>query len=473
MQIPIVNGIYTDSGAPDFRTSYPRNLIPVPKSQGISSGYLRPADGIAQVGTGPGFDRGGINWKGKLYRVMGSKLVLVAADGTVTTLGDVGDGGQVTMDYSFDRLGIASGGNLFYWNGSTLSQVTDIDLGTVNDMRWIDGYFMTTDGTNLVVTDLNDPASITPLHYGSAEADPDPIMAVDELRTEAYAFGRYTVEVYQNVGGTGFPFQRIEGAQVGKGIIGTHAYCGLGDTFIFLGSGRGEAPGVYQMVPGNVQKVSTREIDQILLGYTEAQLAQAVMETRVDKNHQHVLLHLPDQCLVYDTIGSQAMGEPIWFTLTSSVVGLGTYRARGLVWCYDQWNVGDTTSTAIGKLVSDVSTHYGQTTGWDFGTMILYNDGNAAILHEIELVCLTGRVALGADPVIWTQYSLDGQTWSQERPTKVGKQGQRAKRICWRTQGKLQHWRVQRFRGTSDAHLSIARLEVQIEPLFTKGAAHG
>jgi len=468
MQIPIISGIYTDSGAPDFRSSYPRNLVPVPKPQGISNGYLRPADGIAQIGTGPGVDRGGINWSGTHVRVMGTSLVSVTAAGAVTTLGDVGAGGPVTMDYSFDRLGVASGGKLFYWNGTTLTQVTDPDLGYVKDMRWIAGYFLTTDGTNLITTDLADPASINPLHYGSAEADPDPIQAVDELRNEAYAFGRYTVEVYQNIGGTGFPFQRIEGAQVGKGIMGTHAYCGLGDTFMFTGSGRGEAPAVYQMIPGNVTKVSTREIDQILLGYTEMQLATIVMETRVDKAHQHVLIHLPDQTLVYDTIGSQAMGEPIWFSLTTSLVGLGQYRARGLVWCYDQWNVGDPTSTALGKLTSDVSTHYGATIGWDFGTTILYNGGNGAIVHEIELVCLTGRVAVGTEPVIWTQYSLDGQAWSQERPTRAGRQGQRAQRICWRTQGKMQHWRMQRFRGTSEAHLSIARLEAQIEPLFTK-----
>jgi len=72
MQIPIVNGIYTDEVA-DFRTSYPKNLIPVPKQQGISTGYLRPADGIVEFGTGPGIDRGGINWNGVYYRVRGSK----------------------------------------------------------------------------------------------------------------------------------------------------------------------------------------------------------------------------------------------------------------------------------------------------------------------------------------------------------------------------------------------------------------
>lgn len=473
-QIPILKGIYTDGGAPDFRTTYPRNLVPIPKEQGISAGYLRQADGIEQTATGPGADRGAINWNGVLYRVMGTKLVSVSGSGSVTILGDVGGSTPVTLDYSFDRLGIASNGNLFYWNGTQLTQVTDVDLGYVKDMKWISGYFLTTDGTNLITTDLADPSSINPLHYGSAEADPDPIMAVDELRNEAYAFGRYTIEVYQNVGGTGFPFSRIEGAQVGKGIIGTHMYAPLGNTYVFTGSGRGEAPAVYTMVPGDVQKISTREIDTLLLGYGESVLATCVMESRVDKNHQHILIHLPDQCLVYDTIASATLQEPVWFVYTTSVVGLGVYRARFQVWCYDQWNVGDPTSAGLlGRLTDKVSSHYGQVNGWDFGTQVLYNDGNGAIIHELELVCLTGRIELGSDPVIWTQYSVDGQTWSMERPTRAGRQGQGSKRICWRNQGKMQHWRTQRFRGTSEAHVTIARLEAQIEPLFLKGAQGG
>ncbi len=57
MQIPILNGIYTDNG-PDLRTSYPVNMVPVPKQSGISNGFLRPGDGIVANGSGPGVDRG-------------------------------------------------------------------------------------------------------------------------------------------------------------------------------------------------------------------------------------------------------------------------------------------------------------------------------------------------------------------------------------------------------------------------------
>jgi hypothetical protein len=51
MQIPILNGIYTDS-TPELRTSYPVNLVPVPKQSGISNGFLRPGDGIVPTAQG-------------------------------------------------------------------------------------------------------------------------------------------------------------------------------------------------------------------------------------------------------------------------------------------------------------------------------------------------------------------------------------------------------------------------------------
>lgn len=474
MQVPILSGIYVAPKSVDFLSSYPRNLVPVPKDHGIAKGYLRPADGIDTQGSGgPGIDRGGCNWDGSLYRVMGTNLCKVGPDGLVTVLGDVGGAGRVTIDSGFDRLAVASGKKLFYWDGTTLTQVTDVDLGDVLDVTWISGYYLTTDGTYIVSTDLNDPTSVTTLHYGAADSDPDPIRAVDALRNEAYAFNRYTIEVFQNVGGTGFPFSAIPGAQVGRGIIGTHTVVSIGGTFVFMGSGRREPPGIYLMTPGDTRKLSTREIDAILQGYTEEQLAASFMEARIEKDHTHVMVHLPDQCLVYDVSGSVAYGEHVWFSLTSSVNGIGQYRASGLVWCYDRWNVGDPQSGAIGYLTGEHSLHWGEKTGWEFGASVLYGAGNDGIVHELELVCLTGKVAQDVDPVIWTSYSKDGETWSQERTARAGTRGERAKRIVWRTQGTMGHWRVQRFRGTSDAHVSISRLEAQIEPLFVKAKYYG
>ncbi len=464
-QIPVLNGVYTDENS-DFRTSYPRNLIPVPKSQGISEGYLRPADGIVQSGTGPGRDRAAINWNGELYRVMGSKLVKISEAGAVTVLGDVGDVSgllMTTVDYSFDRLAIASSGALYYWDGVTLKKVTDPDLGYVVDMLWVDGYFMTTDGTSLIVTELNDPYAINPLKYGSSEADPDPIKSLVKLRNEVCALNRYTTETFQNIGGDFFPFERIEGAQLMRGTVGTRTAVMFMESLAFVGGGRNEAPAVWMGSNGATVKLSTREIDQILAGYTEGELSLAIAEVRVMNGHQMLYIHLFDQTLVYDGAASQATQSPVWFTLTSSIVGLGEYRAHNFVWCYNQWNCGDPTGTAYGVMSDRISSHYGQVVGWEFGTVITYNEGRGAIFHELELVCLSGRSAFGDDSTIWTSYSVDGETWSQEKPRSVGKQGQRGKRINWLQQGFMRNWRIQKFRGTSDAHISIARLEARME----------
>ena len=465
MQIPILNGIFTDNG-PDFRTSYPVNLVPVPKSNGISQGFLRPSDGIVANGTGPGTDRGGINWNGVCYRVMGSQFCSVAANGTVNVIADVGDNGlDVSMDYSFDLLAIASNDRLYYYDGTTVTQVTDPDLGVVIDVVWVDGYFMTTDGEFLVVTELNNPFAVNPLKYGSSEADPDPITGLLKLRNEVYALNRNTIEVFDNVGGDLFPFQRIEGAQIEKGSMGTHACCIYMETCAFLGSGWNEAPGVYLGVNANANKISTQEIDEILLGYTEAELALANVEARNDRAHQHLYIHLPDRTLVFDSAASKELDQPVWFTLTSSIVGFSKYRAQNFVWCYDYWLCGDPTTNNVGYLVKDISTQYGNTVRWEFGTTIVYNEGRGAIIQQLELVGLTGSVALGSDPTINTSYSTDGITWSQQKFISAGKTGYRAKRLVWFQQGWMRNWRIQRFQGTSDAHMSFARLEAAIEPL--------
>lgn len=474
-QVPILSGITADQFG-EFRTSYPRNMVPVPMAQGISRGYLRPADGIAAFATGQGNDRGGIRWNDECYRVSGTKLVRVDASGAVTVLGDVGGSEFCSMDYSFDRLAIASNGHLYYLVGNTLTSVSDPDLGRVYDVLWEAGYFFTTDGTSIVQTELTDPTSVNPLRYGSSEGDPDPIMALSKLNREVFALNRFSMEAFENVGGDGFVLRRIDSATVSRGIIGRHAYCKLDDTFVFLGGGRTEKgvepPSVWVMTPGASRPVATREVDRILRNYTEAQLAGVVMETRVEQGHAAVLIHLPDQCLVYDAAASRASDVPVWYTLDSGLLARSQYRARGLVWCYDRWIAGDPTSASIGVLTQQTMEHFGAVIAWEFGTLVMYADGDDAIVVEMELVGLPGRVAFGSDPIIWSSYSHDGEDWSQERAISCGRQGERQKRMMWRKQGKIRHYRMQKFRGTSDARVSFASLRMELEPLFTR-PGHG
>jgi hypothetical protein len=495
--IPIVAGIYSDAG-PDIRTAFPVNLMPVPKGSGVSQEYLRPHDGVVQFGiTNEGSDRGGINWNGVCYRVMGSSLVSVSSTGTIAVLGDVGGpvDSYVTFDYSFDRLAIASGGRLYYWSPTLgLVQVTDPDLGAVLDVVWVDGYFMTTDGTSLVVTDIGNPLSVNPLKYGSSEVDPDPVTALLKLRNEVYAINRNTIEVFDNVGGSLFPFQRVDGAQIMRGAVGTHAVCVFGDEGLaFLGGGRNEPPSIYLGGNASSASLATQDVDLLLQTYTEAQLSTVKLEARIDRAHKLLYVHLPDRTLVYDHAASQALQMRIWFTLTGGVSGFSQYQARNLVWAYDKWivgtpfNAGEESVLAteseelltteddlllsvgvynfIGNFDRTVSNQWGAKTRWEFVTPIVYNESKGAIFHELELVALPGRVTAGKNPTISTSYSTDGMSWSQDRVISAGTTGDTRKRLVWFQQGNMESMRMQRFRGDSDAHISFLRLEARLEPL--------
>lgn len=465
MKIPILNGVYTGQNA-DYKTLYPLNMMPVVQDTGVNTGYLRPVEGIVKTGTGSGLSRGAINWNGKHYRVMGSKLSLIDSSGNVVILGDVGDNGlKVVMDYSFDRLAIASNENLFYWNGTTLTQVTDSDLGTVLDVVWVDGYFMTTDGESLVVTELTDPTQVNPLKYGSSEIDPDPINGLLKLRNEIYAVNRYTIEVFDNVGGEFFPFQRINGAQLQRGSIGTFCSVVYEESIAFLGSGRNEAPGIYLGSNANTIKISTREIDEILATFTEEQLSLSVLESLNDKGHAFLWVRLPDRTLVYDLSASRQMGEQVWYIMSSSYMGYKPYRARDVIWCYDAWQIGDTESFDLGVLDNNVAEHFGDTVKWEFGTKIVYNESKGALFKSMELVALTGRTTGFDSPVISTSYSLDGRTWSTQKSISIGQAGDRLKRLVWWRQGHMKTTRIQRFTGDSNAYLAISRLEADLEPL--------
>ena len=462
MRVPVISGVATTESG-DFLVTYPINREPVLKDTGISDGYLAAPMGITEVASGMGENRGGINWNGICYRVMGTRLVSIAADWSVVDLGDVGSGGPCGFDYSFDNLIIASGDRLYYWNGSEgLRQVTDSDLGPVVDAIYADGYTMTTDGTYLVVTELNDPTSVNPLKYGSSEDDPDPVTGLGRLHGEVYAFNRYTIQVFQDIGGSGFPFQTVKTATVPYGCVGPRAKCQFIGTYAFVGSQRNAGIGVYLMGPGDANKISSAEVDADLDALTDAEKAALWVEARIQSDEQRLLIHTPYRTWSFSTQVSKRSSVKTWCSYVTSTIHTGAYEGRGLVNCYGKWLVGSS-GGKIGFLDPSTSQHYGQDVGWQFDTTLFYNEGNRGILTGIELVGTPGRGT--GDGRIFFSYTKDGESWSLERATSSGVAGQRGKRPAWRPGIRFENYMGLRFRGVDSSLMGVARLECQVEAL--------
>lgn len=468
-QISILSGITADSGV-DLKSSFPINMIPVPRETGVSAGYLRTAEGLTRFDRGnvavTGRGRGNIIWNGVLYWVFGSSLCTVDANGTLKIIGSVNDNGlDVSFTYSFDRLAVASSNGLFYYKDGILTQVSDVDLGNVIDVVWMDGYFVTTDGTSIVVTELNDPFAVDPLKYGSSEADPDPILALLKLRQELMAFNRFTIEIFDDVGGSGFPFQRNQGAMIEKGSVGTHTCCIMDQVVAFMGSGRNEPCSIYIGSGGAATKIATREIEDIIATYSEDELSHSAVNYRLNRRHQNLYVHLPRHTLVYDAAATAVLGVPVWYILAASIDLLTPFPGRHFAYCYGKWITDDRNLPILGELRNDVFTQYGQDVGWQFDTILLYNESKGAIIHNLELVGIPGGAALNTDPVIFLSWTKDGVTWGDERLISIGKQGQRDKRVAYRPKVRFQNFMGLRYRGANASIVSFMRLEAALEPL--------
>lgn len=449
-QIPIQTGVRLERGG--FETSFPVNLEHDLIDSGVSAGQLVSVRGVETLATGPGLDRGAIIWNGVHYRVMGTKLVSVVGS-SINVLGEVGGTGPVRMAYSFDRLAIASDGRLFYWNGASLAEVTDPDLGSAGDLAWIDGYFVTTDGTSIVVTELLDPTQIDPLKYGSAEADPDPVTGLEVINEELYGFGRNTIQVFRNVGGVGFPFQVIKGATIPYGCISAYAKCRALDTVAFVGGGREEPLGVFVIAGGSAVRVSSGEIDDLLEGVPESLIE---LEARRFGDDVHLVLHTPTVSAMLILETASDLGGKIWTILHSG--RLGPYRPRHAIWDGSRHVCGDLQSAALGVMTRDVSSHFGQATEWRFDAGLLFNEGRGFIMQELELF---GQFPLDRPSSIFLSVTRDGEVWSNEVSRKLI--GLREQRCIWRPGVRLPDLVGLRFRGTDT--VAIARCEVQGEPL--------
>lgn len=460
MQLPIVSGV-VQSEIGEFRLSTPLNLEPILIESKISNGQLRTASGTKPFGSGPGKDRGGIVWNNTLYRVMGTKLVSIANTGVATVLGDVGGSGPAGLDYSFDKLIVRSSGKLYYWDGSALNQVTDEDLGTCVDALWVDGYTMSTDGSYVVVTELSDPYQVKPLKYGSADADPDPISGLIKLRGEVYVVGTNTIQVLQNVGGNGFPFAIVTGATIPVGCVSASAKCLFGQSFAFVGSARGDALGVFIAGQGSANKISSRIVDDALAAVADP--TSIVLERRVSRDEYRLYVHLPAETWVFMAKATERADQAVWYRCQS---GAGKpYRPRYAVEAFGKSIVGDTETNALAELSADVSSHFDETTQWQFDVGLLYNNAKGAIVDTIELVGTSGRGSEVEGASVFMSTTRDGQLFSQERAVSLGKLGERTKRIQWRPHARVRNYMGFRFRGFSRNLAGFASCEVGARPL--------
>lgn len=462
-QLTFIKGDKVSSGT-DYRDALPINMYAVERQILGSAGYMLSHPGLTLFANGIGVDRGGYwNERNAIhYRVSGSELIGLNTDGSMTQFGAIPGNKRASMAHSFNTQAIVADGRLWLHGGSSLNEVTDPNLGNPIDITWIDGYYFMTDGEFIYHTDISDETSIDPLKFATAEFSPDPTLAVDKTSdNQVVVFGRYSTEYFINRATDNFAFQRVQGKAIKAGVVGTHCETELEGRFYILGGGREEAPSIHVISAGGYKSIATREVDKLISEYTEIQLADAVLETRVEDRNKFILVRLPNHTLIYNATIAERMGRDVAWSIVKSDI-LGDTKWRGVNGVYDpriaEWVYGDNLSGNIGKLDNAVATQYGNAVESIIYTPIVKLE-NASI-DEIEVDTIPGHQVNTDDVTCAVSITYDGVTFSKEWWALYGQKSRYNTRFIVRRLGDVSDNIGFKIRCASPERLAFLSLKV-------------
>jgi hypothetical protein len=447
--LPIANGYYESDSLP-ISAQECTNFYPnIAQAPALNQETLFGTPGLTQVASASDISncRGAHEMNGVPYFVINGKLYSMSASYVLTDHGQIDGSGRVSMaDNGTQMLVLVPGGNGYIYNHVTdsFAQITDADFtanGNPQQVVYIDGYFcLTTDSKKFIVSALNDGLSYNALDFGTAESDPDEIVAPVVFKNQLFIGGSQTIEAFQNIGGADFPFQRT-GLFLSKGISSPFSIQSIQDTFVFVGAGANESPAIWALNGNSVAKISTTAIDKELSELTETQIADIFSWAYAEKGAYFVGFALPGTTLVYDTISKR------WHERKSFVDGsLGAYRVTALVRAYNQLWAGDLVDGRIGLLDQDIYTEYGTEIRRTIVTQPFQNNMESFVVPELELTVESGvGNADAVDPQVGLERSTDAKVWSDMRLRSVGKVGEYNRRVIWNRNGRASRFELFRF----------------------------
>lgn len=416
IQVPIIRGDRINSFS-DYEDALPINMIAVSRDIQGASGYLYSHDGLSQIRTGEGPDRGALynERMQRSFRVSGRKLIEITATGTVV-LGDIPGSGQATIAYSFNSIMVVADGSAYRYDGSVFTQITDPDIGSPLSVTWIDGYYFFTDGEYIYHTDINDESSIDPLKFATSEISPDPTKAVSRTQDDlVVVFNRYSTEYFINQANEQFAFTRLNQKAVNAGIVGTHAWTEMDGNLYILGGRKEERVSVHLLATGQTIAIATRYIDSIISSYSETDLVNAKLECRIADRDQLLYVHLPNDTLVFNQSIAKKLGQDsAWSRLESNE---NAWRAVNMIFdpSLNLWVCGDRLDSKIGKLDHSKASQYGDSVDSVFYTPFIPIE--SASVDQIELKTVSGFTA--EDTSLFLSTTRDGAQYSQEWSKEV------------------------------------------------------
>ena len=313
----------------------------------------------ARVTLGNGPLRGGHVMDDTLYVVSGGTLYQVDEDNTTTTLGGVISGtGPVSMADNGTELVIVNGTNGYIWSSlAGFRLISDTDFNAADTVTFMDGFFLfNNSGTGKFFrSDLLDGTSYDSTAFATAESQSDDLLAVRNHKQVLYLLGQRSIELWSNVGAANFPFQRIPGATIDRGIAGSYAITDEDESLFILGDDRI----AYRLNGRSLQRISTHAIEIEWQNYST--ISDVIVFSYTWNGHKFICYTFPEIATTWEF----DVATNLWHERKShDRLGndLGRWRANIAISAYSRVYIGDAFTGKLGTLSNTTFTEFGDDT---------------------------------------------------------------------------------------------------------------
>lgn len=366
---------------------------------------------------------------GRVWKITDQSGTMTEITGSTALI----DSALVSFADDGTRCFMANGANMVHTDLSTLTTLADADAPTnVTHVAYLDGYILATVGSTgrVQFSGINDTLTWAALDFFSAEARPDPVLAMKEGFRELALLGRESVEFWANDGVT--PFSRISGSAQPYGIAAPYSLALVGNTWMWLSDKR-----QFVTMQGRQVVPVSSPYDQVLHSYVAVD--DAVGYTHIINGFPIYVLNFPTarQTLAYNYVTQQWHKWGYWDS------SRGIYeRYRGLSYCYARkWNlhlVGDYANGIIYKASREFHTDNSNPIRSLIRTgHVSYGNEVRKVSDVLRLRCKRGQGSASVtNPQVVMRQRIDNKPrWSNERWKSLGQVGQHELTIDWRRNG--------------------------------------
>lgn len=448
MLSPIFTSFYSDRSR-SGNTDLCINLFPEhedgPKGPEVGAlinlpGYTK----VASIGPGP-IRAGWVANDGMLYLVSGANVYKVDRKFNATLLGSMATNtGPVSIVDSPTQVLFVDGENAWMWPiaGPELLPVlpnTVTSLVNPSCAAYQDGFaLVNSGGSNLIYqSQYNDLSAYSaPTGAGGSTANdafiqgnPNPVVAMIDLRRELWVFKRDAAEVWVNQGATGFAFAALQGVYIEHGCIAPGSLRSIGSQLMWLGGDEHGGAMVYMTAGYQAKPIAPPALAALFQGFDTVEDAHAFAQ-QIDGHWFYVLTFPSADCTyVYDLASDKWTQRASWIN--------GEFhrdRANCSFFYHGRAYVGDYQNGNVYYLDPNNYTDNGSPRKWLRSWRALTPDAPSGMpmsFDQLRILMETGITpSPDSNPIVQLRWSDDGgYTWTPYFQMTAGQIGQASWRV--------------------------------------------